>query len=66
MYHMAWRETHLSYIHLNKTRISAYIPLNLHGDWEYHIQQYDYKTSHCEKNEETHLFQTLSGGNHAS
>ena len=27
LYHMSWRETHLSNIHLNKTRISAYTPL---------------------------------------
>lgn len=27
MYHMSSRETHLSNIHLNATRISAYVPL---------------------------------------
>lgn len=53
MYHMASRETHLSHIHLSKTRISASILLNCGSDKEYYIQQYGYNTSYCVGYKET-------------
>lgn len=53
MYHMASSETHLSHIHLNKTRISASILLNWGSDKEYYIQQYGYNTSFSVKHKET-------------
>lgn len=37
MYHMSSRETNLSNIHLNMTRISACIPLTLCSDRDYHL-----------------------------
>lgn len=53
MYHMALRETHLSHIHLNKTRISASILLKCDSDKEYYIQQYGYNTFYSVKNRES-------------
>lgn len=43
LYHMSSRETHLSNIHLNKTRISAYTPLTFCSARDYYFQ-------HCGNN----------------
>lgn len=53
MYHMSSRETHLSNLHLNMTRISAYIPLTFCNDRDYYFQHYGNNTSHGVKNKET-------------
>ena len=52
MYHMSSRETHLSNIHLNTTRISAYIPLTFCGGRDYDVHHYGNNTSHGVKNKE--------------